>query len=302
MNTYEKQPMTEQLTKYTKTVVFSDDNNNRNSRHTNNNYREEATEFELKKNTNSNKHANNNYLIKTTSRGSSNMTGISNGLTSAIGTPLSIANANNNLPKPVLISTFNSNKFNPNLNSNVSNSNSNHNINESHSNNLNNLKNENSLIKNDRIKSSQLARSVTMKYTKSHFDNTNTFTGNINQQILTLGNGLTTANAINANSNGNINASNNSGLTYLYNQNRKMPNSSSLQQQLLQNQKQQQLIIDLSNPKKEYYNSLHRSTSISLGREKSSLSNYFSTVNSNEYSFRLVISFHKIFLFINRFR
>ena len=29
---------------------------------------------------------------------------------------------------------------------------------------------------------------------------------------------------------------------------------------------------------KEYYNSLHRSTSISLGREKSSLSNYFSTI------------------------
>ena len=292
MNTYENQPMTEQLTKYTKTVVFSDDNNKINS-HQNSNYQEEATG--LKKATNSNRQANNNYLIKTTSRGSSNMTGISNGLTSAIGTPISLANANNNLPKPVLISTFNSNKFNPSSNNNVININSNNNINESHGNNLNNFRNENSLTKNDRIKSSQLARSVTMKYTKSHFDNTNTFTGNINQQFLSLGNGLTTLNPNNVNS--NMNGSNNSGLNLLYSQNRKIPNSSSLQQQLLQNQKQQQVIIDLSNPKKEYYNSLHRSTSINLGREKSSLSNYFSTVNSN----KLLLKFIKLLFLLKIF-
>ena len=150
---------------------------------------------------------------------------------------------------------------------------------------LNSFKNENSLLKNDRIKSSQLTRSVTMKYTKSHFDNTNTFTGNTNQQLLNLGNGLSAANVGNGNINGSVNASTNSGLNYLYGQNRKTANPNSLQQQLLQNQKQQQLIIDLTNPKKEYYNSLHRSTSISLGREKSSLSNYFSTVNSNKYLF-----------------
>jgi hypothetical protein len=285
MNTYENQPMTEQLTKYTKTVVFSDDNNNISSHH-NKNFEKGVTELDLKKATHSNRQGSNNYLIKTTSRGSSNMTGISNGLTSAIGTPLSLANANNNLPKPVLISTFNSNKFNPNLNSNVHNSNSNINISESHGSNLNSFKNENSLLKNDRIKSSQLTRSVTMKYTKSHFDNTNTFTGNTNQQLLNLGNGLSAANVSNGNINGSVNASTSSGLNYLYGQNRKTANPTSLQQQLLQNQKQQQLIIDLTNPKKEYYNSLHRSTSISLGREKSSLSNYFSTVNSNKYFFR----------------
>ena len=116
-----------------------------------------------------------------------------------------------------------------------------------------------------------------MKYTKSHFDNANTFTGNQNQQLLNYGNGLNNA-ASNSSSNGNI--SNGGNFNYTYNQNRKTP-TSTFQQHLMQQQKQQQLIVDLSNPKKEYYNSLNRSTSINLGREKSSLSNYFATTNSN---------------------
>ena len=61
MNTYENQPMTEQLTKYTKTVVFSDDTNNINSHHKKN-FEEGVTELDLKKATHSNRQGNNNYL------------------------------------------------------------------------------------------------------------------------------------------------------------------------------------------------------------------------------------------------
>ena len=286
MNTFEDRPMTEQFTKYAKNVVFKDSypsakeiaasqldslkksnqlNTNANSATANNsNITNNTTGF-------------GSHLIKSASRGSSNMTGISNGPTSTIGTPLSLTNSNN-LPKPVLISGFNTAKYNTNLSSNVNSANINSN--------LNSLRNENSLIKNDRIKSSSLARSVTMKYTKSHFENSNSLTGTApNQQhLLSYGSSSNTANPNGVTNSNNMGMSNsNGGLNYPFtNQNRKAP-SSSLQQQLAHNQKQQQLIIDLSNPKKEFYNALHRSTSINLGREKSSLSNYFSTLNSNLY-------------------
>ena len=130
------------------------------------------------------------------------------------------------LPKPVLITNLNS--------SNIGN-----------------------LIKNERIKSSALARSVTMRYntnTKSQFENGN------------FANGL-------------IQPANQTNHFHY----RKAPPP---QQQQQPASAQQQLINEAAaHSKKEYLNllsSIHRSSSIKLSREKSNLSNYFSSLVNNK--------------------
>ena len=137
----------------------------------------------------------------------------------AAGSPVNPAS----LPKPVLITNLNS--------SNIG-----------------------SLIKNERIKSSALARSVTMRYntnTKSQFENGN-FTNGLIQP----------ANQTNH---------------FHY---RKAP----AQQQPAS--AQQHIINEAAaHSKKEYLNllsSIHRSSSIKLSREKSNLSNYFSSLVNNK--------------------
>jgi hypothetical protein len=191
----------------------------------------------------------NHPLAKTSSRGS-NMTGLS-----ANGSP-SLTLTNTNLPKPVLITNLNS--------SNIS-----------------------SLIKNERIKSSTIARSVTMRYntnTKIQFDPSNYTNGTPN---------------LGGNSNGTPNQSiqtnhfhyNRRSLQQQQQSPTQQQHQLQLQHQSSINQVQQQpslsiqqpsqLSVDSSNTasKKEYLSllsNIHRSQSIKMNRDKTNLSGYFS--------------------------
>ena len=175
----------------------------------------------------------NHNLTKTSSRGS-NMTGLS-----ANGSPA--LTLNSNLPKPVLITNLNS--------SNIS-----------------------SLIKNERIKSSTIARSVTMRYntnTKLQFDSNNS-------------NNFTNVTAANLNPNQAIQANH-----FHYNRRSLQQPQQPIQQQ--QQQQQQPISVDSSNlqSKKEYLSllsNIHRSQSIKINRDKTNLSGYFSGLVSNRDS------------------
>ncbi len=200
---------------------------------------------------------NHQNLTKVASRGS-NMTGIS----TTNGSPALTLNTSN-LPKPVLITNLNS--------SNIS-----------------------SLIKNERIKSSSIARSVTMRYntnTKLQFDNSPNFSNP---------NSTTT----NSNNNNNNNNNNQTANHFHYNrrslQQTQSPPHQQLHHQPLPQQHQQQIQLPLTstNPnlssvdtslsnqqaKKEYLSllsNIHRSQSIKLNRDKSNLSGFFNGLVNN---------------------
>jgi hypothetical protein len=198
---------------------------------------------------------NHQNLTKVASRGS-NMTGIS----TTNGSPALTLNTSN-LPKPVLITNLNS--------SNIS-----------------------SLIKNERIKSSSIARSVTMRYntnTKLQFDNSPNFSNP---------NSTTTPNNNNNNQTANHFHYNRRSLQ----QTQSPPHQQQQQQhhQPLPQQHQQQVQLPLTstNPnlssvdtslsnqqaKKEYLSllsNIHRSQSIKLNRDKSNLSGFFNGLVNN---------------------
>lgn len=142
----------------------------------------------------------------------------------------------------------------------------------------------NHLIKNDRIKMANLGRSVTMKYTKSYLDSN----GNLNSSPTS-----TTSASLNkpVNQTNHFNYSNTQRKSFHY-----TPVSTPMQPQPHQHQHQQQPPQQQTPPqqatptaeqapisKKDFLsvlNSIQRSTSIKLGREKTSLmGNYFSTQN-----------------------
>lgn len=179
---------------------------------------------------------NENY---TTVNNSSNLNKSSNHMhfqsmskNSAKNGPTSLG-ANSSLPKPVLVTNLNS--------SNIGN-----------------------LIKNERIKSSALARSVTMRYntnTKHQFENG------------TFANGL-------------IQPASANQTNHFHYRNKNSAGNQQQQSQQTPTSPQQQMVSDAaSQSKKEYLNllsNIHRSSSIKINREKSNLSNYFSTLVQNK--------------------